>query len=118
MFTDLTGAGRGSNPPKCRRESEAHRKPFCRAQVTAVTLQGRRWLSASTAKASEVGFKPALSFGDILEITIKHWPGKHWMESPTHGHEFEQAPVGDGQGGLACCDSWGSEESDTTEQLI
>jgi len=26
--------------------------------------------------------------------------------------------VGDGQGGLACCDSWGREESDTTERLI
>ena len=26
--------------------------------------------------------------------------------------------VGDGQGGLACCDSWGCKESDTTEQLI
>ena len=26
--------------------------------------------------------------------------------------------VGDGQGGLACCDSWGRKESDTTEQLI
>ena len=25
---------------------------------------------------------------------------------------------GDGQGGLACCDSWGCKESDTTEQLI
>jgi len=25
--------------------------------------------------------------------------------------------VGDGQGGLACCDSWGHKESDTTEQL-
>ena len=25
--------------------------------------------------------------------------------------------VGDGQGGLACCDSWGCEESDTTERL-
>ena len=25
--------------------------------------------------------------------------------------------VGDGQGGLACCDSWGLKESDTTEQL-
>ena len=25
--------------------------------------------------------------------------------------------VGDGQGGLACCDSWGPKESDTTEQL-
>ena len=23
-----------------------------------------------------------------------------------------------GQGGLACCDSWGRKESDTTEQLI
>ena len=25
--------------------------------------------------------------------------------------------VGDGQGGLACCSSWGRKESDTTEQL-
>ena len=25
--------------------------------------------------------------------------------------------VGDGQGGLACCDSWGRKASDTTEQL-
>ena len=25
--------------------------------------------------------------------------------------------VGDGQGGLACCDSWGRKESDMTEQL-
>ena len=24
---------------------------------------------------------------------------------------------GDGQGGLACCDSWGCKESDTTERL-
>ena len=31
------------------------------------------------------------------------------------GHEFEQTQgVGDGQGGLACCDSWGHKESDTT----
>ena len=34
------------------------------------------------------------------------------------GHEFEQAPgVGDGQGGLACCDSWGHKELDMTERL-
>ena len=26
--------------------------------------------------------------------------------------------VGDGQGGLACCDSWGRKESDMTQQLI
>ena len=34
------------------------------------------------------------------------------------GHEFEWTPgVGDGQGGLACFDSWGRKESDTTERL-
>ena len=34
------------------------------------------------------------------------------------GHGFEWTPgVGDGQGGLACCDSWGRKESDTTERL-
>ena len=34
------------------------------------------------------------------------------------GREFEWIPgVGDGQGGLACCNSWGCKESDTTERL-
>ena len=35
-----------------------------------------------------------------------------------NGHESEQAAgVGDGQGSLACCNSWGRKESDMTEQL-
>ena len=34
------------------------------------------------------------------------------------GHEFGWTPgVGDGQGGLACCNSWGRKESDTTDRL-
>ena len=34
------------------------------------------------------------------------------------GHEFEWTPgVGDGQGGLECCDSWGCKESDMTERM-
>ena len=34
------------------------------------------------------------------------------------GHGFGWTPgVGDGQGGLVCCSSWGGKESDTTEQL-
>ena len=38
----------------------------------------------------------------------------HWLD----GRESEWTPgVGDGQGGLACCDSWGREESDITERL-
>ena len=38
----------------------------------------------------------------------------HWLD----GGESEWTPgVGDGQGGLACCDSWGRKESDMTERL-
>ena len=37
----------------------------------------------------------------------------HWLD----GRESQWTPgVGDGQGGLACCDLWGCKESDTTEQ--
>ena len=33
-------------------------------------------------------------------------------------HGFGWTPrVGDEQGGLACCNSWGRKESDTTERL-
>ena len=45
------------------------------------------------------------------------WDG--WMASWLDECESEWTPgVGDGQGGLACCDSWGRIESDTTERLI
>ena len=38
----------------------------------------------------------------------------HWLNE----HEFEQAlGDSDGQGGLACCDSWSRKELDTTEGL-
>ena len=41
-----------------------------------------------------------------------------WWHHRLDGHEFEWSPgAGDGQGGLACCDSWGRKESDTTERL-
>ena len=40
--------------------------------------------------------------------------GHHWLS----GHEFEWTPgVGDAQGGLACCGSWGYKELDTTERV-
>ena len=39
----------------------------------------------------------------------------HWLD----GRESEWTlGLGDGQGGLACWDSWGRKESDTTERLI
>ena len=45
------------------------------------------------------------------------WDG--WMAASTRWTWVGWTPeVGDGQGGLACCDSWGCKESDTTERLI
>ena len=39
---------------------------------------------------------------------------QHWL----NGHEFKWTlEVGDGQGGLVCCNSWGRKELDTTEWL-
>ena len=40
------------------------------------------------------------------------WDG--WMASPT---QWTWVWVGDGQGSMACCSTWGCSESDTSEQL-
>ena len=54
-------------------------------------------------------------WGQEKETTEDEMAGwHHWLD----GHEFEWTlGVGDGQGGLACCDSWGYKESDMTERL-
>ena len=46
----------------------------------------------------------------VSSASVRHY----WLD----GRESQWTPgVGDGLGGLACCDSWGRKESDTTEQL-
>ena len=42
-----------------------------------------------------------------------------WLDGITDSMDVSlgELRVGDGQGGLAYCDSWGCKESDTTEQL-
>ena len=43
-----------------------------------------------------------------------------WLDGITDSMDVSPSElwgVGDGQGGLACCDSWGHKESDTTERL-
>ena len=42
-----------------------------------------------------------------------------WLDSITDSMDLSlwTLGVGDGQGGLACCNSWGRKESDTTERL-
>ena len=44
-----------------------------------------------------------------------------WLDGITDSMDVSLSELreleGDGQGGLACCDSWGRKESDTTERL-
>ena len=48
----------------------------------------------------------------MTEDQMVGWPHR------LNGHEFGWTPgVGDRQGGLACCNSWGHKESDMTERL-
>ena len=52
---------------------------------------------------------------DEKEMTEDKIAGWHYR---LDGHGFEWTPgVGDGQGGLVCCDSWSCKESDMTEGL-
>ena len=63
-------------------------------------------------KHSDAGRDWGLEEKGTTEDEMAWW--HHWLD----GCESEWTlRVGDGQGGLACCDSWGRKESDTTEQL-
>ena len=53
----------------------------------------------------------------ILSITLLACKMAGWHHR-LDGHEFEWTPGDDdGQGGLACCNSWGRKELDMTERL-
>ena len=59
-------------------------------------------------------FEKTLMLGKIEGRRRRGRQRMRWFD----GHESEWTPgVGDGQGGLACCDSWDRKELDTTEQL-
>ena len=47
------------------------------------------------------------------------WQKMRWLEGITDSVDMVlgRLGVGDGQGGLVCCSSWGCRESDTTERL-
>ena len=69
----------------------------------------KSWL---IGKDSDAGRNWGQEEEGMTEDKMAGW--HHWLG----GCESEWTPgVGDGQGGLACCNSWGCKESDTTEQL-
>ena len=69
----------------------------------------KSWL---TGKDSDAGRDWGQKKKGTTEDEMGGW--HHWLD----GRESEWTlGVGDGQGGLACWDSWGHKESDTTERL-
>ena len=54
----------------------------------------------------------------MLEGIVGRWrrgrQRMRWLDGITNSMDMS---LGDGQGGLACCNSWGCKESDTTERL-
>ena len=73
-----------------------------------MTTHAKSWL---IGKDSDAGRDWGQEEKGMTEDEMARW--HHWLD----GRESEWTPgVGDGQGGLACCDSWGCKESDTTER--
>ena len=69
----------------------------------------KSWL---TGKDSDAGRDWGQEEKGMTEDEMSGW--HHWLD----GRESGWTPGdGDGQGGLACWDSWGRKESDTTERL-
>ena len=70
---------------------------------------GKSWL---TGKDFDAGKDWGQEEKGMTEDEMMGW--HHWL----NGHGFGWTlGVGDGQGGLACCSSWGGKESDTTDRL-
>ena len=70
-------------------------------------LDAKSWLIGKDPDAGK-------DWGQEKMTTEDEMAGWHQLD----GHGFGWTPgVGDGQGGLACCGSWGHKESDTTEWL-
>ena len=78
-----------------------------------------------TARRPNQSVLKEISPGCSLEVPGWSWNSNSlatWCKERWHHrlnrHEFGWAPgVGVGQGGLACCDSWGRKELDMTERL-
>ena len=108
------------SPLDCKEIQPVHSKGdqpwvfFGRNDAKAETLvvwppHEKSWL---IGKDSEAGRDWGQKEKGTTEDEMAVW--HHWL----NGREFEWSMgVGDRQGGLACCDSRGRKESDTTEQL-
>ena len=108
------------SPLDCKQSQPVHSKGdqswdfFRRTDAKAETLvlwppHAKSWL---IGKDPDAGRDWEQEEKGITENEMAGW--HHRLD----GHEFGWTPgSGDGQGGLACCNSWGCKESDLTEWL-
>ena len=96
--------------PKRQRFGEAFLPPLILKKDKQLQLsQGNSFCSQDSDAGRDWGQEEK----GTTEDEMAGW--HHWL----NGRESQWTPgVGDGQGGLACCDSWGRKELDTTERLI
>ena len=108
------------SPSDCRRSNQSILKeisPGCSLEglMLKLTLQyfgHLLWRADSFRKDPDAGRDWGQEEKGMTEDEMAGW--HHWLD----GHGFGWTlGVGDGQGGLACCNSWGRKESDTTERL-
>ena len=108
------------NPLDCKEIQPVHAK----GDQSRVII-GRTDVEAETLILWPPDVKNLLTGKDPDVRKHRRWEEKGMTEDemvgwhhPLDGHEFGLTPgVGDGQGGLECCDSWGHKESEMTEQL-
>ena len=105
------------SPLDCKEIQPVHSKGdqpwvfFAKAEIPVLwPPHAKSWL---IGKDSDTGRDWGPEERGTTENEMAGW--HHWL----YGRESEWTPgVCDGQGGLACCDSWGHKELDTTERLI
>ena len=102
---------RRSNQPVLKESS-----PGCSLEGLMIKLKlqnfGHLMRSVHSLEKTDAGRDWGQEEKEITEDEMAGW--HHWLDA----HEVEWTlGVGDGQGGLACCNSWGRKESDRTERL-
>ena len=87
-----------------------HLKNDTKAETPVIwPLHAKSWL---IGKDSDAGRDWGQEERGTTEDEMAGW--HHWLDGRESGWTLG---VGDGQGGLACCNTWGCKESDTTEWL-
>ena len=114
IITHLSGLPRGLNGNKSTCQCKRHRRHGCDHWVVKIPWRREWWLTLIylPGKCQDKGAWQASPLRGIAESdTTEH------THTCMNTHLKVALAVGDGQGGLECCGSWGRKESDMTEQL-